>query len=764
MYPSRTPGFKAILPGFATRSFPRTILISVALLLQLAHPAGVMSGAAETAAVSPTASPLAAFTGSIARSKSRPVYSAGLVTVACAMVLLPLIYLGLIALTAWLVLLHLTYDTWMFRDSNITIIRLLVYLGPAAAGVILVFFMVKPFFAAKPKPAAPITLVPAKEPLLFAFVERICSLVGAPVPCRIDVDCQVNASASLRRGIWSRDLVLTVGLPLASGLDMREFAGVLAHEFGHFAQGAGLRLTYIIRHINIWFARVVYERDTWDLHLERAASHSDWRLAVVLQMARGCVWLTRRILWALMQAGHAISCFMLRQMEFDADSYEAKLAGSDAFESTSARMRVLGAATRSAYDDVRQSWASSRLPENLPLLIQHKAGLLPETVVQDLSAASAAVKTRWSDTHPCDADRMRAARRLNEPGVFRLTQPATGLFADFNALSKAVTRHEYEKRLQLRFTGQNLVPAEEFLRESAASAHADALVRKYYGAVNASLKPLFLAPDIPPPAREQHNLLEQWEQARETAAAARPAAEKASTECLEQQRRHTNMLAAHWLAKAGFKVPPKDFGLPDTATSVHEQEIAARFALEETAAAIAARLASIDPFISALRQRAVLALQFADGSQTPPAPESLGSLELRRLFTAVAAEMPRANELAPRFQALQLLARNRPNHSNPRQVDQALSQLAAELRPLLEGIQTRLQGFVYPFPNPRGRLTVAEYARSEHPGQNPLQSLYLDTGAHVERLFALHYRLLGLLLAQVELGETNLDAAASEKP
>ena len=234
------------------------------------------------------------------------------------------------------------------------------------AGGILIFFLVKPFFAAKAKRPEPITLDPEQEPLLFAFVQKVCGLVGAPAPCRIVVDCEVNASASLRRGLWSKDLVLTIGLPLATGLEMRQFAGVLAHEFGHFAQGAGMRLTYIIRKINFWFARVVYERDEWDLKLEQYAKGGDWRVLIVLHTARGCVWLSRRILWALMHTGHAISCFMLRQMEYDADSYEAKLAGSDAFEATASRLRVLNAATQVAYQDVRQSWASNRLPGTCP--------------------------------------------------------------------------------------------------------------------------------------------------------------------------------------------------------------------------------------------------------------------------------------------------------------------------------------------------------------------------------------------------------------
>ena len=484
-----------------------------------------MTALAEAVTPRQPGSPLEAFSGAITRTKTGPLYRAGLAVVAFAMVLLPLLYVGLIAFTAWAVLWHLKNDTWMFNGSGGGFIRLILYLGPAVAGGILVFFMVKPFFAAKAKAPEPITLDPAKEPLLFAFVRKICGLVGAPMPCRIDVDCQVNASASLRRGLWSKDLVLTVGLPLATGLDMRQFAGVLAHEFGHFAQGAGMRLTYTIRKINFWFARVVYERDAWDVKLERSANSGDWRIRIVLHMARGCVWLSRRILWALMHAGNAISCFMLRQMEYDADSYEAKLAGSDAYASTSSRMRVLNVATQTAYEDVRQSWASSRLPENLPLLINHKAGSLPAEVRHKLSTSAGSEKTGWFNTHPCDADRIRAALRLNEPGVFRLTEPATGLFSDFADLSKRVTRHQYEKHFQLQFTDQNLMSAEEILRESAASAEADALVRKYYGRVNISLKPLLATGELPAITGAE-DAVGAWREARQATETLRAEAEK----------------------------------------------------------------------------------------------------------------------------------------------------------------------------------------------------------------------------------------------
>jgi len=706
-----------------------------------------------------TGSSSEAFTGVIARTKTGPLYSAGLAVVAFAMVLLPFIYLTLILLAAWAVLWHLKNDTWIFDGPSGRggFSQFLLYLGPAVAGGILVFFLVKPFFAAKAKRPEPITLDPEQEPLLFAFVQKICRLVGAPAPCRIDVDCEVNASASLRRGLWSKDLVLTIGLPLATGLDMRQFAGVLAHEFGHFAQGAGMRLTYIVRNINFWFARVVYERDAWDLKLEQSAKRIDWRIGIMLHMARACVWLSRRILWVLMHAGHGISCFMLRQMEYDADSYETKLAGSDVFESAASRLRVLNAATQVAYQDVRQSWASNRLPEDLPLLIHHKASSLPAAVQQKLSTSAASAKTGWFDTHPCDADRIRAARRLNQPGVFRLTEPAARLFSDFAAVSKRVTRHQYEKHFELEFTEQNLMPAEEILRESAASAQANAMVAKYYGSVNLSLKPL-LATGALPAITNEAEAIGTWREAREATEALRAEAAELSAECGEQQKRLVELISAHTLTKAGFKLKPGAFGLPDEPLSLSEQKTAARSALEETTAAISDRLARLDPFMAALRQRVTLALRLAPTGKSGLSAEGAGELAaLAPLLAAVGAEMPRAHEMGSKLSAFALLAQIRGNHSDPAAVDKIVSALAAELQSWISGIQERLKPFAYPFPHARGQLTVAEYARSEKPAEFELQRVYQDGQSHVDRLFALHYRLIGRILVHADAAETSLE-------
>src|SRR5205814_4243365 len=183
------------------------------------------------------------------------------------------------------------------------IMAVVIYIAPLVIGAIVIVFMFKPLFAPPAKEGRRRSLTPTSDPLLFEFVERICALVGAAMPRRIDIDCDINASASFRRGwlslILGRDLVLTIGMPLAAGLSLQQFAGVLAHEFGHFSQGAGMRLTYVVRSINMWFLRVVYQRDEWDEWLESMGGQRDWRIGWVCLVAQGSVWLTWRVWWGL---------------------------------------------------------------------------------------------------------------------------------------------------------------------------------------------------------------------------------------------------------------------------------------------------------------------------------------------------------------------------------------------------------------------------------------------------------------------------------
>jgi Zn-dependent protease with chaperone function len=408
----------------------------------------------------------AAFAGSVPRTPVSFLYRLGLLVVTFAMVTLPLIYSALIGAAAWAVYYWATHFTYLLSVSGGRgmIVMLLAYLTPLFAGAVLVFFMVKPLFARRPAHAQPLALNPGAEPLLFAFVTRLCQAVGAPFPTRIDIDCQLNAAASFRRGVFSflgNDLVLTIGLPLAASLNLREFAGVLAHEFGHFTQGFGMRLTYVIRTVNGWFARVVYERDAWDVMLEEAAQTDDWRLGLVIGVARLGVGISRLLLRVLMWIGHGIGCFMLRQMEYDADSYEIKLAGSDAFESTMRRFHVLGATMERTYKDLRSTWnIGKRLPNDFPAYFMNYAAAMPETERTRLEDTMGLEATGLFDTHPSNGDRIRKARQAGDPGMFHLDAPAKELFSSFEVPAKQVTLLHYQDDLGIPLELATLIPLE----------------------------------------------------------------------------------------------------------------------------------------------------------------------------------------------------------------------------------------------------------------------------------------------------------------
>lgn len=412
---------------------------------------------------------LAAIERKIDPVKTPVQYKLALLLSAIIMVLLPVIYVAIACAFAAIVYYHAIYSVAIFQNvrGRGVILAAILYVGPLIAGATAVLFMLKPLFCRAPKGDRPTSLSRDEEPILFQFVDKLCDTVHAPRPKRIDVDCQVNASASFHRGWFSmllgNDLVLTVGLPLITGMTAKQFGGILAHEFGHFAQGGGMRLSYIIRTVSHWFTRVVYERDSWDMNLERWSREYDIRIGAIFYLARGCVWLTRRILWVLMMAGHGVSGLLLRQMEFDADRHEVRFSGSDEIEPTTRRLHELMVAHNMALSDVSLAYREGRLADDFISLISMNVDELPADVESHIDKQISEGKTGWLDTHPCDRERIASGLKDAALGVFHLDVPATDLFVDFEAVSRLATVRMYQAVLGDEFRDDGLQSTEEIV-------------------------------------------------------------------------------------------------------------------------------------------------------------------------------------------------------------------------------------------------------------------------------------------------------------
>jgi|SRR5579883_510520 len=408
---------------------------------------------------------LQAFHGEIQPVKRTLTFHIGMMILAGLMVLMPLIYLGMIVEIGYLIFYHATVNLDSITHSHSILALIFLYVAPLIAGVVLLFFMVKPLFASRSRSQKLRTLEFGQEPLLFALVTRIAKAVGAPEPTRINVDCQPNASAGFG-SIFGKELVLTIGLPLVAGLSIQQLAGVIAHELGHFAQGTAMRLSYIVRSVNLWFARVVYERDDWDESLARGCEAEN-RFALILLLAMFCIWLTRCILRVFMVITHALSSFMLRQMEYDADRYEARLAGSKTFGKTQRRLLLLGLATNGAHLMAGRSWfLTGKLPDDLSSLILGISEGISKKEFRKIEKQEEKTTTGFFDSHPAHTERLANARKENAEGLFQLEGPATDLFREFPKMSRAVTLDFYREVLGRRVKKDKLVPTAAFLENT----------------------------------------------------------------------------------------------------------------------------------------------------------------------------------------------------------------------------------------------------------------------------------------------------------
>ncbi len=392
-------------------------------------------------------------------------YRLRLAIVLAGLLLMQLLYVALIALVVAAIF---AYIAFLFTlQMRINWVSLLIYIGPPLAGLILLFFLFKPIFARKQKPPEPVRLEPEDEPVLFAFVERLCRTVGSSKPSAIHLDLGVNASASLNgwRGFFTGKLVLTIGLPLVRSLTLPQFTGVLAHEFGHFAQRAGMRSYFLIQTIRHWFGRVVYERDSWDDMLEEGGEGEDIRFRAVRGIARLGVKFGRWYLSRLLKCGQWISCGFSRQMEFDADRYEASVVGSAVFEQTSLRMPEIEAGADAAWQSTNWNLRLGRLPDNVPLLIEKHTEMLARPTLEEIRTQVLGVKTQPNDTHPATAERIEQAKSWASPGCFWLDGPASRLFRDLESASRTVTEYVYRLNLGEEFEERKLTPASTLVHE-----------------------------------------------------------------------------------------------------------------------------------------------------------------------------------------------------------------------------------------------------------------------------------------------------------
>jgi Peptidase family M48 len=648
----------------------------------------------------------------------------------------------------------------------------LVYGAPLVAALVLIAFMVKPLFAKPGGAGRRRVLDPSKHALLHAFADGVCSSIGSPAPSRIEVSWEVNASAHVEGGalsLFRRDLVLTVGLPLLIGRDLRQFAGVLAHEFGHFSQGAGMRVQGLIWSINSWFARVVYERDEWDETLAAYASEENLYSIVLAQLTRLLVWLTRRVLWVLMVVGHALSCFLLRQMEFDADRYEARMVGSDTFEATTRRLRLLAVASQGAFADISHTSREGRYPDDWSKLVLVNVGQIPAPQIAELEQGIQEGKTGLFDSHPCARARIARAHREKTDGIFHLEGPATDLIPDFSTLSKTVTLAFYRATFGKGFSKDNLKPVADVVRVQEVLSEGNQAIGRFYLGAFSPLRPMPFPASAPSRPTDPKAVRRALEQARESLSCAAEDYPALLARLAKIDERFVQLQVASTFLKTDFPIQASKFGLSAaSAGAVVSAERDANIDWERVTGAASGFEQGI-----ARRMHSALSL-IEDDRVVKRIPDGARwQSEARSLYPAAALigarVIPALTTLLRSQQTLYgIFERWKGNEKNER-FHNAIRRGARKLHEHLHELKWKVGDAVsYPFDHAQGEISTGRFVFPPvMPEAADIDGLLHTTQEVSDKIVSLHCRLLGRLVLAAEevervLGLSELSTTSSD--
>src|SRR5262245_10768722 len=326
----------------------------------------------------------------------------------------------------YLYAIHVLPATRHVRGRAI-IIAVLMHAGVALAGLALLYSLVAPLFRWHRDRSESPLLHSAAHPILHCFVRALSTLIAAPHPDEIRMNPVPNASAARQGGffgILGGRLVLEIGEPLFYGLDLRALAGVIAHELGHFSQAtSGILFCYIVN-VTKWFQEATERTGGVQEAIGEHGEGAEGSGKVLVLVAFLITGLGRLLLLQFALLSRLMTFYLMRQMEFDADRYEAEVAGSAQFALTFERLSELEVGFENSLVAALNGTLAADPGLTFAAHVVEEANQLSERDRRRVAKNLKPQRARWFDSHPSPTERIAAVARAAHPGIFQLEGPA----------------------------------------------------------------------------------------------------------------------------------------------------------------------------------------------------------------------------------------------------------------------------------------------------------------------------------------------------
>ncbi len=438
-----------------------------------------------------------------------PVFAAG-------MALLPVLYL-----TAILGLSYTMYhfastegqalvegaveDTWESGSFSFVLVILLC--------LYLIFALLSPLFTRQPRERHRVALQRGQELVLFGFVDFLAKVMDTPVPQRIEVVQDPEVSLFHRQtDAQSKELVLILGLPLAAGLRLAEWVGLLSRELATYSYRPGGDLLHWIlrqhrRGERILADYLVYQ-ESLGHRLDSRVEGGEVGVLTAIGGFLAFVFLssTRWVVTAFVKLSEWISHTPRRWARRDADRFHRQMVGNTVAASALGKQKAM----RQAYAELLETL------ETLDGAKKDDSTVLLDHLPAQLALASTPLTTAAKTTDPLATDPQELhgpQRPFGSLGLFKSSLPSTVLFRDFAGLSQRATVDFYRS---LGVRGVHLEPAEEYLGNLCHPAIAGETLYRYFGGTINSRRPVPVAATLDAKGRTSTELLTVLGQQRQT--------------------------------------------------------------------------------------------------------------------------------------------------------------------------------------------------------------------------------------------------------
>ena len=590
-------------------------------------------------------------------------------------------------------------DTGILRTGDPLQIALL-YVLPLMGMLIIAAVLARPFLGRLQKTESPYTLSPEKEPLLFALIHEICERGSIRPPMEIQLNCRVDLSLHGKpglSGLASKETVLTIGLPLISGLTLRQFAGVLAHELGHYRGIKDPRLSFVICRINRWLYLRSHAADSVEarsrLAVEKAKHNPLHKLVVLISSA------SRGVFKGLLWVAKSISFSRLRQQEFLADEFQAQLAGSEEFRNTTFKMHLMHSAFDQVLEEVAKTSGEKGLPENLPALVVTRADKLKSDCKQNLQQRLNRKTTRIQGLHPADSERIQRVETKPVQPVMIGNGSVASMFENFDASCRTASTRLYNELLNKRVTQSQLIANAQFDPDTAQRHPQYAQLNEYF--LNTFCPSSYLSPgDYEKHLKQpQTERIEQLHQLCSEIRRASPEARKAVADYVSARQ-------------AFFELAAKNKWL-ELNKQEHEAEV-----FETLTKQVYSARAWLRDFERPYTERLELSLAAALCAAAAQGSQSLKTLKAKidPLVTTQNALVANQNLILEVYRyAGQGTVTEAFARDNVKFRGEPLNEELERLNTLYDELRTKLRGIPYPLPSPAGSVSVLEHLEWHSP-------------------------------------------------